>query len=148
MTIPEDCIVRLIDLPYGVGGFIAESPDGFLNIYINARHMPEKRLRSLRHELRHADADDLHSTDPVAVIEARACKKPSPAGEGGTAPAVTNEVPASSVLSTLLRARDLLPPPPPAPKPATRPLTPRQARVLMDALSDLDRVFFSDRYEY
>jgi len=145
MTLPEDCVVRLIDLPDGVGGFIAESPDGFLNIYINARHMPEKRLRSLRHELRHADADDLHSTDPVAVIEARACQKPSPAGEGGTAPAVTDEVPASSVLSTLLRARDLIHTPP---KPDPQPLSPRQARVLMDALSDLDRVFFSDRYEY
>ena len=133
MTLPEDCVVRLIDLPDGVGGFIAESPDGFLNIYINARHMPEKRLRSLRHELRHADADDLHSTDPVAVIEARTGAH----SEGAALP--------GDILSTLCRARDLIPPPP---KPDPQPLSPRQARVLMDALSDLDRVFFSDRYEY
>ena len=34
----DEYTVRLLDLPEGVGGFVTESPDGFLNIYINARH--------------------------------------------------------------------------------------------------------------
>ena len=75
----DDYTVRLVDdLPASVGGFISESPDGHLNIYINARHGWKGQRRSFRHELRHADADDLHSTDPLAVIEARAAQKPSP----------------------------------------------------------------------
>lgn len=68
----DEYAVRLLDLPTDVGGFITESPDGFLNIYINARHSRDQQRRSLRHELRHADADDLHSSDPVSIIEARA----------------------------------------------------------------------------
>lgn len=82
----DEYAVRLLDLPTDVGGFITESPDGFLNIYINARHSRDQQRRSLRHELRHADADDLHSSDPVSIIEARADLPP------------------------LLKARDLLPP--------------------------------------
>ena len=29
----DEYAVRLVDLPVGVGGFITESSDGFLNIY-------------------------------------------------------------------------------------------------------------------
>ncbi len=63
--------VRLLDLPASVGGFVTESPDGFTNIYLNARHSKEQQRRSLDHELGHVEHDDLHSAEPVASIEAR-----------------------------------------------------------------------------
>ena len=134
MTLPEDCIIRLIDLPPDVGGFITESPDGCRNIYINARYSEDGRREALRHELRHADADDLHSPEPVSVIEARA-------SQGAVVPA----------LSSLMRARDLIPPPPqpaPSPQPAAQSLTPHQARVLLNCLSDLDHFVFSPDYDF
>lgn len=126
----DDYAVRLLDLPTDVGGFITESPDGFLNIYINARHASDKRLQSLRHELRHADGDDLHSTEPVAVIEARTDSTPP--------------------LPPLIRASDLLPQPlpqPPSPPPSP-PLTANQVRALAYCLSDLDRCFFTSELYY
>lgn len=147
MTIPEDCVVRLIDLPPDVGGFITESPDGCRNIYINARYSEAGRREALRHELLHAENDDLHSAEPVAVIEARASQKPSPLGK--VAPKGSDEVPSSPppILSTLIRAADLLLPPPP-PTPSVQPLTPHQARVLLSCLSDLDRFVFAPDYDY
>lgn len=116
----DEYVVRVIDLPTDVGGFITESPDGFRNIYINARHGWTGQRKSLRHELRHADNDDLHSDEPLEVIEARA---------DGNAVRV-KEIP------QLMRARDLLPPPP-SPKPT--PLTPHQRSVIRRALLDLDQ---------
>ncbi len=156
----DDYTVRLVDdLPASVGGFISESPDGHINIYINARYGWNGQRRSLRHELRHAEHDDLHSTDPLAVIEARA---------DGVDPRL-------KAIPKLLRARDLLPQSPPhlvrgkrarflvcrkvaersevgrgrpLPPPAPRPLTPRQYSIVMTALADLDRLFFTDDCPY
>ena len=142
----DDYTVRLVDdLPASVGGFISESPDGHLNIYINARHGWKGQRRSLRHELRHADADDLRSTEPLAVIEARA---------DGVDPRL-------KAIPHLLRARDLLPQSlPPMGKvarpqavtvevPAPQPLTPYQARVLAGCITELDRCFFNaPTYDY
>ena len=154
MTDREDCDVRLIDLPPDVGGFIHESPDGYTNIYINARHGWRGQRRSLDHELRHAEGDDLHSAEPVADIEARAGsadqrlkdiphlvkardlqnppgdQKPSPSGEGG---------PRSGTDEVASHASPVSP----------APLTPRQSAVLLTALSDLDRFLFTDStYDY
>lgn len=151
----DEYAVRLVDLPVGVGGFITESSDGFLNIYINARHSRGGQRRSLRHELRHADADDLRSTEPLAVIEARAAQKPSPGGEGGRRP---GEVPFTlRAIPHLMRARDLLPPPQPqamtdgvVPRPPSRPpstsITPHQARVLANCITVLDRALISNTF--
>lgn len=130
----EDYAVRLIDLPADVGGFITESPDGFVNIYINARHSREGQRKAYRHELRHAENDDLHSDEPLAVIEARA---------EGVDPRLRS-------IPHLLRARDL---PPRSQKLPHRsgevarradraPLSSCQARVLANCLADLDRCFF------
>lgn len=129
----DEYAVRLLDMPEDVGGFITESPDGFLNIYINARHSREGQRRSCRHELRHAENDDLHSTEPLEIIEARA---------DGVDPRL-------EAIPHLLRARDLLPPPKPTPEPAPRPLTPYQARVLAGCITELDRWVFSGvAYDY
>ena len=115
----DEYAVRLLDLPEGVGGFVTESPDGFLNIYINARHTSAKQKKSFRHEMTHGENDDLHSAEPLAVIEARA---------DGTDVRL-------KAIPRLMRARDLLPPPP---KPEPPRLTPRQLAVIRRALADLD----------
>lgn len=142
----DDYAVRLVDdLPASVGGFVTESPDGHLNIYINARHGWKGQRRSFRHELRHADADDLHSTDPLAVIEARADQKPSPMGKVARPVAGSDEVAARlASIPRLILARDLLPNAPPT----VPQLTPRQYSIIMTALADLDRLFFTDDCPY
>ena len=137
----DDYTVRLVDdLPASVGGFISESPDGHLNIYINARHGWNGQRRSFRHELRHAEHDDLHSTEPLDLIEARA---------DGVDPRL-------KAIPHLMRARDLLPPPclPLQGKVAERSevgrgrplpsLTPRQLAVIRRALAELDQAFFQN----
>lgn len=122
----DEYAVRLLDMPASVGGFIKESPDGFVNIYINARHSWKGQRKAYRHELRHAEHDDLHSTEPLEVIEARA---------DGTDQRLKS-------IPTLIRARDL---PSPSPKNRTEepPLTPRQLRILAHCVSELDRWLFS-----
>lgn len=130
----DEYAVRLLDLPSGVGGMITESPDGFLNIYINARHGWRGQLHSLDHELRHAENDDLHSTESLAVIEARA---------SGVDPKLKS-------IPKLVKARDLVPPPKPVPEPKLDPprLSSRQVSVVINALSELDRCFFNAEYDY
>lgn len=143
----DEYAVRLLDLPEGVGGFVTESPDGFLNIYINARHGWHGQRRSFRHELRHAEEDDLHSDEPLAVIEARA---------DGTDVRL-------KAIPHLMRARDLLPGLPPlgkvapaqpvtdeVPRPSPPPpsLTPRQLAVIRRALAELDEIRLNDAYTY
>jgi hypothetical protein len=125
----DEYAVRLLDLPEGVGGFVTESPDGFLNISINARHSWHGQRRSFRHELRHAEEDDLHSDEPLAVIEARA---------DGTDVRL-------KAIPHLMRARDLLPPPP---KPESPKFTPRQLAVIRCALAELDNFCLSTDYNY
>jgi hypothetical protein len=140
----DEYAVRLLDLPEGVGGFVTESPDGFLNIYINARHSWHGQRRSFRHELRHAEEDDLHSDEPLAIIEARA---------DGTDVRL-------KAIPHLMRARDLLPPPglPLQGKVAERSevgrgcpipsLTPHQLAVIRRALADLDNLCLRTDYTY
>ena len=125
----DEYAVRVVDLPTDVGGFITESPDGFRNIYINARHGWTGQRKSFRHELRHAEHDDLRSDEPLEVIEARA--------DGDDIRVKT--------LPHLMRARDLLPPPP---KPEPPKLTPRQLAVIRSALADLDNFCLSTDYNY
>ena len=62
-------MVRLIDLPTGVGGLVSEDETGFLNIYINARYGYYEQRKSLRHELRHIKNDDLHNDRDIRQIE-------------------------------------------------------------------------------
>lgn len=153
----DDYTVRLVDdLPASVGGFISESPDGHLNIYINARHGWKGQRRSLRHELRHADADDLRSSEPLAVIEARAAQKPSPLGKVARPAAGSDEVAASlASIPHLILARDLVPNAPPnlpqltPNSPPTVPqLTPRQLAIIRRALVELDNCFLTEPYDF
>ena len=69
---PDDCIVRLIDLPAAVGGLVAVDEDGFNNIYINARWGYKGQRRAYKHEVTHIDNDDAHNADDIRTVEARA----------------------------------------------------------------------------
>lgn len=130
---PEDCTVRLIDMPVSVGGRISECPDGHIDIYINARHSEAGRRRDLAHELEHWRNDDLHNDLDIRAVESRHTKP----------------------LPPLLRASDLPPKSlPPVgkvaqPKAVTEEvpcylLSPYQRRVLATAMSELDRFLLSD----
>ena len=128
MRIPDDCTVRLIDLPYRVGGTVALSPDGHYNIYINARSGDARRRASLDHELRHIENGDFFNTDDIRTVEARASRR-------------TVRL---SAIPQLMRARDLLPKP--AAEPARPAVSPYQARVIRECLSELDRFLFDDPF--
>ena len=116
-------------MPLCSKGFVIYDDDDFANIYLNARYNRETNVQSTKHELKHIVNDDIHNTDDIRTIEARA--------DGHAA--VLKAVP------TLKKAIDLLPPPPPEKqreKPV--PLSPRQSAVVLHALSELDRFLFSD----
>lgn len=65
----KDIIVRYADYPYGVRGFVMESPDGFINIYINSRYCHSQNIRTLLHELDHVRNGDLWSVLAAHQIE-------------------------------------------------------------------------------
>lgn len=157
-NMPDDAIVRLIDLPHGIGGAVMEDEDGFVSIYVNARHGHYAQLDDLDHEITHVENNDLHNDDPIEVIEARADGLPSPLKS----------------IPRLMRASDLLPPSKSLPplsgfahasrardgkvasaKQMTEevprspvPISPHQATVLIRAISDLDAWFFKEQYDF
>lgn len=71
--LPDSFTVRTIDMPTAVCGTIAESPDGHINIYINARLSHAGQIDALEHELEHWRNDDLNNEDDdIRTIEYRA----------------------------------------------------------------------------
>lgn len=66
---PDDCTVRVVDLPPGIGGAVMVDDEGFANIYINARHGRDAQLRSLEHELRHVKRGDIDNSLSIYEIE-------------------------------------------------------------------------------
>ena len=65
-------IVRLLDLPDHARGFVVYDDDGFANVYINARLMPQGRQKAAEHEIRHILNDDMYSSEDIRTVEARA----------------------------------------------------------------------------
>ena len=111
--IPDDAIIRLIDLPPGIGGAVMEDEEGFISIYVNARHGHYAQLDDLDHELAHIEHDDLHNDDPIEVIESRADAHAT----------------RSSRLTVLFKARDLLPPSQSLPQAAEPPVQVRRGAL-------------------
>jgi len=73
MTIEgADYYIRLIDLPYSIGGFITPNDDGTYNVYLNARLSAEKNLDTFFHEVEHIENDDFYNGLPLELIEERA----------------------------------------------------------------------------
>ena len=113
--LPDDYTIRLIDLPPSVGGCISETPDGHVDVYLNARYSHDGQLRAADHEFDHWRHDDLHSALGIHQVEGRDGRQ----------------------LPPLLRARDLMP------KPVPR-LSRHQLRILNNCLTELDAIFFSE----
>lgn len=72
LPIPDDCRVRLVDLPVQAGGMIAVDAEGFVNIYINARLSRDAQMKALQHELQHHYRGDLYSDEDIRVVEREA----------------------------------------------------------------------------
>lgn len=64
-------IIRVIDLPYGVGGLTVKDSNDDYNIYLNARLSGDAQVVAFRHELDHIKNGDFYSEESVAEKERR-----------------------------------------------------------------------------
>jgi len=64
-----DFFVRVVDLPFGVGGCVTPNDDGTFSVYINARYDRRKQQESYNHELRHIERNDFYNGLPIEQIE-------------------------------------------------------------------------------
>lgn len=58
-----------------IGGSVEVDADGFASIFINPRRSHLQQLKTLDHELRHLENDDLYNDDSIEVVETRAANK-------------------------------------------------------------------------
>ena len=65
----SDYVIRQLDLPYSVKGFVAMSEDGFYNVYVNSRLSAEEQYRAAAHELVHIARGDFYSTEDIHKVE-------------------------------------------------------------------------------
>lgn len=72
LPLPENCRVRLVDLPVQAGGLISVDEEGFVNIYLNARLSRDAQREALQHELRHHYRGDLYSDADIRTVEREA----------------------------------------------------------------------------
>lgn len=128
IKLPDDCTVRLIDLPLKVGGMLSESPDGHLNIYLNARLDIVSQRQWLRHEIEHVNRDDLHNDVPIIAVERHQAPVQQPCSQPEEIPAPPPEAAHS------------------APQPRQR-LSAYQTRVLLQAVADLDDWYDRERFK-
>ena len=66
---PENCPVRLVDLPHGVNGLLVYDENGEPNIYINARASYDMQRKAYQHEMRHLRRDDAFNSRPIRKAE-------------------------------------------------------------------------------
>lgn len=66
---PDDCTVRLVDMPVRQGGMISEDVDGHVNVYLNARLSSSSQGAAFFHEMDHAEQDDLRSDRDIRDVE-------------------------------------------------------------------------------
>jgi Zn-dependent peptidase ImmA (M78 family) len=65
----NDYVIRQLDLPYGVKGFVALDDEGFPNIYVNSRLTQEEQYKAAAHELAHIAHDDFYSSKDIRAVE-------------------------------------------------------------------------------
>jgi hypothetical protein len=65
----NDIYVRLLNLPHGVSGYVAEDPEGDYNVYLNSRLTHESNTEAYDHELRHISAGHFRQAGHVRDIE-------------------------------------------------------------------------------
>lgn len=139
MTIPPELegeyTIRVTDMPLTSPGFVMYDDEDHANVYLNARYNRETNENTADHEMIHIINDDIHNTDDIRIVEARADART----------AKLKSIP------RLMKARDLLPKPKPKPQPVPKTrtmLAPHQAAVLLRAISDLDSLFFDSKYDF
>ena len=71
MRVPDSYTIRLVGMPSGIEGMIAESPDGHINIYINDKLTQEKQAEVAKHELLHWENGDLDSQENIRAVESQ-----------------------------------------------------------------------------
>lgn len=74
--VPQECAVRLIDLPYNVDELVSVDEEGFASIYLNARHSHKQQRMGLRHALRHLAGDDFYNDKDIRTVEREADGRP------------------------------------------------------------------------
>jgi Zn-dependent peptidase ImmA (M78 family) len=53
-------VIRFVDIPMAIHGYVRESADGIFNVYINANLSTEKKIEAIIHELKHILLNHLH----------------------------------------------------------------------------------------
>jgi len=65
-----DVFFKLWPMPCGIKAFVRED-QGIYYVFINSNLCAEAQTKAITHEYNHLINDDLHSDDPVDVIERR-----------------------------------------------------------------------------
>lgn len=148
--------IRIVDgMPVASPGFVVYDETGHYNVYLNGRYNHESNMQTADHELRHILNDDFFNDNDIRTVESRAdahatrphslpklfkardLLPPSPSLPQAAPPPVQGKVAADLPLT------DEVVPPSPIPHPVPH-LSPRQAAVLLRAISDLDDWLFRD----
>lgn len=69
----KEVIIRYIDLPCHVRGYVKEDANCDYNIYINSRLSYDMQQVTIKHELNHIINNDFCSDMPISEIEQSAC---------------------------------------------------------------------------
>ena len=75
IELPDNYTVRLVNMPVHQGGMICESPDGHVNVYINARLSSTGQMDAAKHEYKHWLNGDLDNDNDIRQAEVRAGHK-------------------------------------------------------------------------
>jgi len=67
----DQIIIRYIDLPAKMKGFVKVDSNGDYNVYINANLGYYEQQKALKHELSHISNDDFYNNDDISAIEAQ-----------------------------------------------------------------------------
>jgi hypothetical protein len=143
----DEYTIRLRDdLPSSVPAFIAESPDGHINIYLNSRLNHDQQREGLKHEIDHYERDDLHNGLDIHIVEADRCSEKRDLPPVFRASQLLTNANREPTLRFDIRckpkpSRHI---PPEAIRPTPIPPTYRQRKIIMQALNELDRCFFDN----
>lgn len=63
-----DYCVRLVPLPIGVHGCVAEDSEGFYNVYINSKDSHDRQMKTGEHEIKkHIELEDFSKFDVIEI---------------------------------------------------------------------------------
>jgi len=65
----EQVIIRELNMPDGIKGFVKLDSEGDYNVYINAKYNIETKIKVFEHELRHIENCDFYSDLCIEDVE-------------------------------------------------------------------------------